>query len=70
MAAFRQRQPEPEAMLGMTDTSYETQWFPVAGSGELPFRHVYHGELLGQEMAVWRATRLSQHRVPPPGIES
>ena len=39
----------------MTDTSYETQWFPVAGSGDLPFRHVYHGELLGQELAVWRA---------------
>ena len=55
MAAFRQLQPEPEAMLGMTDTSYEMQWFPVAGSGDLPFRHVYHGELLGQEMAVWRA---------------
>ena len=55
MAAFRQRQPDPGVIPTMTDTSYETQWFPVAGSGDLPFRHVYHGELLGQELAVWRA---------------
>lgn len=31
------------------------QWFPVAAGGDLPFRHVYHAELLGQELAVWRA---------------
>ncbi|MFD1704104.1 Rieske 2Fe-2S domain-containing protein [Methylopila henanensis] len=30
-------------------------WFPVASSGDLPFRHVYQGQLLGLEFAVWRA---------------
>jgi ferredoxin-NADP reductase/nitrite reductase/ring-hydroxylating ferredoxin subunit len=30
-------------------------WYPVASSDDLPFRHVYHGQLLGQELAIWRA---------------
>ncbi|MBK8085459.1 MAG: Rieske 2Fe-2S domain-containing protein [Devosia sp.] len=30
-------------------------WYPIASSEDLPFRHVYHGQLLGHEMAVWRA---------------
>ena len=30
-------------------------WFPIASSDDLPLRHVYHGELWGQELAVWRA---------------
>jgi ferredoxin-NADP reductase/nitrite reductase/ring-hydroxylating ferredoxin subunit len=30
-------------------------WHPIAASSDLPFRHVFHGQLLGQEMAVWRA---------------
>jgi nitrite reductase/ring-hydroxylating ferredoxin subunit len=30
-------------------------WFPIAASADLPPRHVYHAELLGQELAVWRA---------------
>lgn len=30
-------------------------WFPVAASSDLPARHVYQGQLLGQEFAVWRA---------------
>jgi nitrite reductase/ring-hydroxylating ferredoxin subunit len=38
----------------MSDAS-RAQWFPVAASHDLPFRHVYHAELLGQELAVWRA---------------
>lgn len=32
-----------------------TLWHPVALSSDLPLRHVYHGQLLGREMAVWRA---------------
>ncbi len=30
-------------------------WYPIASSDDLPYRHVYHGQLLGQELAVWRA---------------
>jgi nitrite reductase/ring-hydroxylating ferredoxin subunit len=30
-------------------------WFPIATSDDLPKRHVFHGQLLGQELAVWRA---------------
>jgi phenylpropionate dioxygenase-like ring-hydroxylating dioxygenase large terminal subunit len=30
-------------------------WSPIAASGDLPFRHVFHGQLLGQEFAAWRA---------------
>lgn len=32
-----------------------TQWYPVASAADVPFRHVFHGQLLGQELAVWRA---------------
>ena len=28
---------------------------PIAASHDLPFRHVFHGQLLGREFAVWRA---------------
>lgn len=34
---------------------YRGFWHPIASSDDLPFRHVYHGQLLGQELAVWRA---------------
>lgn len=30
-------------------------WHPVATTGDLPQRHVFHGKLLGRELAVWRA---------------
>lgn len=30
-------------------------WYPVASSSDLPLRHVYHGQLWGRELAVWRA---------------
>ncbi|WP_375462919.1 Rieske 2Fe-2S domain-containing protein [uncultured Methylobacterium sp.] len=30
-------------------------WHPIAACTDLPFRHVFHGQLLGQELAVWRA---------------
>jgi ferredoxin-NADP reductase/nitrite reductase/ring-hydroxylating ferredoxin subunit len=30
-------------------------WYPIAASHDLPFRHVFHGQLLGREFAVWRA---------------
>ncbi len=33
----------------------QAAWYPVASSDDLPFRHVYHGQLLGQELAIWRA---------------
>ncbi|MGO4336081.1 Rieske 2Fe-2S domain-containing protein [Labrys sp. KB_33_2] len=33
----------------------KTRWHPIAASHELPCRHVFHGQLLGREFAVWRA---------------
>lgn len=38
----------------MLDTA-KTRWHPIAATSDLPFRHVYHGQLLGREFAVWRA---------------
>ena len=35
--------------------NYEIGWYPIAASRDLPFRHVFHGELFGRELAVWRA---------------
>jgi ferredoxin-NADP reductase/nitrite reductase/ring-hydroxylating ferredoxin subunit len=32
-----------------------SRWYPIAASHDLPFRHVFHGQLLGRELAVWRA---------------
>ena len=32
-----------------------TLWHPVASEHDVPHRHVYHGQLLGRELAVWRA---------------
>lgn len=32
-----------------------TVWYPIAAETDLPFRHVFHAILLGQELAVWRA---------------
>lgn len=37
--------------LSVTDPT----WYPIASSEDLPFRHVYQGQLLGRELAVWRA---------------
>lgn len=31
------------------------RWHPIAAADDLVFRHVYHGKLLGRELAVWRA---------------
>jgi ferredoxin-NADP reductase/nitrite reductase/ring-hydroxylating ferredoxin subunit len=33
----------------------DTRWYPIAAAHDLPFRHVFHGQLLGREFAVWRA---------------
>jgi ferredoxin-NADP reductase/nitrite reductase/ring-hydroxylating ferredoxin subunit len=33
----------------------EHAWHPVASVSELVHRHVFHGQLLGQELALWRA---------------
>ncbi len=30
-------------------------WHPIASVGDVPPRHVFHGQLLGRELAVWRA---------------
>ena len=30
-------------------------WYPIARSDDLPPRHVFHGLLLGRELALWRA---------------
>jgi ferredoxin-NADP reductase/nitrite reductase/ring-hydroxylating ferredoxin subunit len=39
----------------MTQILTDTNWYPIASSDDLPFRHVFHGQLLGRELAVWRA---------------
>jgi len=39
----------------MTISTDDTTWYPVASSTDLPLRHVYHGQLLGRELAIWRA---------------
>ena len=36
-------------------TLSDPTWYPIASSEDLPFRHVYQGQLLGRELAVWRA---------------
>ncbi|HEX7388745.1 MAG TPA: Rieske 2Fe-2S domain-containing protein [Acidiphilium sp.] len=33
----------------------ESNWHPVAALSDLPLRHVFHGQLLGREFAIWRA---------------
>ncbi len=30
-------------------------WHPVASSEDVPYRHIFQGQLLGRELAVWRA---------------
>ena len=35
--------------------SLVNEWLPVASSTDLVFRHVFHGQLLGQDLALWRA---------------
>jgi len=30
-------------------------WHPIAASNDLPLRHVFHAQVLGRELAVWRA---------------
>ncbi len=32
-----------------------TTWFPIARTDDVVPRHVFHGQLLGRELAVWRA---------------
>ena len=39
----------------MTLSLSDPTWYPIASSEDLPFRHVYQGQLLGRELAVWRA---------------
>lgn len=39
-----------DLLLAATD-----RWHPVASAQDVPYRHVYHGQLLGQELAIWRA---------------
>ncbi len=37
------------------ETIAAPHWHPIAASTDLPLRHVFHGQLLGRELAVWRA---------------
>ena len=42
----------------MTHTELDnlrSRWFPVAASTDLHYRHVFWGQLLGRELAIWRA---------------
>ncbi|MFK7855086.1 MAG: Rieske 2Fe-2S domain-containing protein [Granulosicoccus sp.] len=31
------------------------RWHPIAASDDLPHRHVFHAQILGRELALWRA---------------
>jgi len=31
------------------------RWLPIAASDDLPYRHVFHAQILGRELALWRA---------------
>ena len=35
--------------------SARQHWHPIAASSDLPPRHVFHAQLLGRELALWRA---------------
>lgn len=40
---------------GGTAPDPRNRWHPIAAADDLAPRHVYHGKLLGRELAVWRA---------------
>jgi ferredoxin-NADP reductase/nitrite reductase/ring-hydroxylating ferredoxin subunit len=42
-------------LIDMPLSLSDPAWYPIASSEDLPFRHVYQGQLLGRELAVWRA---------------
>ncbi len=39
----------------MTLSNAQKQWHPIAASTDLVYRHVFHAQLFGRELAVWRA---------------
>lgn len=39
----------------LTQSDPLSNWYPVASADDLPFRHTFHGKLLGQEIVIWRA---------------
>jgi ferredoxin-NADP reductase/nitrite reductase/ring-hydroxylating ferredoxin subunit len=47
-------------------------WFPVAAATDVPLRHTFHGVLLGQELALWRAedgyVNVWENRCPHRGV--
>lgn len=48
--------PDPGAVRAdMAGADPARAWHPVAAVHDLPYRHVFHGQLLGRELAIWRA---------------
>lgn len=47
-------------------------WYPIAANDDLVARHVFHGQLLGREFAVWRAddgtVNVWENRCPHRGV--
>ena len=41
--------------MGVEPDIDRTRWYPVASVDDLPPRHVFQGQLLGRELALWRA---------------
>jgi nitrite reductase/ring-hydroxylating ferredoxin subunit len=41
-------------MIDCSDSALLETWFPVATSADLPKRHIFHAQLLGEELAAWR----------------
>jgi nitrite reductase/ring-hydroxylating ferredoxin subunit len=42
-------------MIDCSDNVLLETWFPVAASVDLPKRQIFHAQLLGEELAIWRA---------------
>jgi nitrite reductase/ring-hydroxylating ferredoxin subunit len=42
-------------MVDCSDNVLLETWFPVATSVDLPKRQIFHAQLLGEELAIWRA---------------
>lgn len=62
------------AEMGITvaDQAPAGQWFPLAALGEVTVRHIFHTQLLGEELAIWRAddgfVNVWKNRCPHRGV--
>ena len=59
-------------MHNCEDETLVNRWFPLAAASDLPMRHVFHAQLLGEELALWRsdsgAVNAWENRCPHRGV--